>query len=110
MAYEETRQFAYYYDKPAAVEDYGKVMNHLRHLALNPKQSRALIAKVRKELQRSPTGANPPTVPTTPPASKRQHPHPRRLPRLQAVHRPRCRPPTLLFPHPAARTFLAKIK
>lgn len=51
VAYEETRQCAYYYDKPAAVEDYGKVMNHLRHLALNPRRSRALIAKVRKELQ-----------------------------------------------------------
>jgi hypothetical protein len=50
VAYEETRQFAYYYDKPNIVEDYGQVMNHLRHLALNPKRSRALIAKVRKEL------------------------------------------------------------
>jgi Domain of unknown function (DUF5753) len=49
VAYEETRRFAYYYDSPDAVEDYGKVMNHLRHLALNPKRSRALIAKVRKE-------------------------------------------------------------
>jgi transcriptional regulator with XRE-family HTH domain len=51
VAYEETRQFAYYYDKPAVVEDYGKVVNHLRHLALNPKRSRTLIAKVRKDLQ-----------------------------------------------------------
>jgi hypothetical protein len=51
VAFEETRQFAYYYDKPHAVEDYGKVLNHLRHLALNPKRSRALIAKVRKDLQ-----------------------------------------------------------
>ncbi|HEV8560198.1 MAG TPA: helix-turn-helix transcriptional regulator [Actinophytocola sp.] len=50
VAYEETRQFAYYYDKPATVEDYGKVVNHLRHLALNPKRSRALIAKARKDL------------------------------------------------------------
>ena len=51
VAYEETRRFAYYYDTPEAVEDYGKVMNHLRHLALSPKRSRTLIAKVRKELQ-----------------------------------------------------------
>lgn len=50
VGYEETRQFAYYYDKPDVVEDYDKVMNHLRHLALNPKRSRALIAKMRKEL------------------------------------------------------------
>jgi hypothetical protein len=51
VAYEETRQFAYYYDNPAAVEDYGKVVNHLRHLALNPKRFRALISKLRKDLQ-----------------------------------------------------------
>lgn len=51
VAYEETRRSAYYYDDPDAVEDYAKVMNHLRHLALNPKRSRALIDKVRKELQ-----------------------------------------------------------
>jgi transcriptional regulator with XRE-family HTH domain len=51
VAYEETRQSAYYYDHPDAVEDYEKVMNHLRHLALSPKRSRALIAKVRKEVQ-----------------------------------------------------------
>lgn len=51
VAYEETRRSAYYYDSPADVEDYGKVMNHLRHLALNPKRSRALITKVRKEVQ-----------------------------------------------------------
>jgi hypothetical protein len=51
VAYEETRSSAYYYDSPAAVEDYEKAMNHLRHLALNPKRSRTLIAKVRKELQ-----------------------------------------------------------
>jgi Domain of unknown function (DUF5753) len=51
VAYEETRRFGYYYDSPDAVEDYGQVMNHLRHLALNPKRSRALIATVRKEIQ-----------------------------------------------------------
>jgi Domain of unknown function (DUF5753)/Helix-turn-helix domain len=51
VAYEETRRFAYCYDSPDAVEDYEKVMNHLRHLALNPKRSRALIATVRKEIQ-----------------------------------------------------------
>ena len=51
VAYEETRRFAYFYDAPEAVEDYEKVMNHLRHLALNPKRSRALIAKLRKEIQ-----------------------------------------------------------
>lgn len=51
VAYEETRRVAYYYDAPDAVEDYTKVMNHLRHLALSPKRSRALIAKVRKEIQ-----------------------------------------------------------
>lgn len=51
VAYEETRRSAYYYDSPEAVEDYEKVMNHLRHLALSPKRSRALIAKVRKEVQ-----------------------------------------------------------
>ncbi|MGB8199542.1 MAG: helix-turn-helix transcriptional regulator [Pseudonocardiaceae bacterium] len=51
VAYEETRRSAYYYDSPDAVEDYEKVMNHLRHLALNPKGSRALIAMVRKEIQ-----------------------------------------------------------
>jgi hypothetical protein len=51
VAYEETRQSVYYYDSPAAVEDYEKVMNHLRHLALSPKRSRALIATVRKEVQ-----------------------------------------------------------
>jgi transcriptional regulator with XRE-family HTH domain len=50
VAYEETRRSAYYYDAPDAVEDYGKVMNHLRNLALNPKRSRALIAEVRKDL------------------------------------------------------------
>jgi hypothetical protein len=51
VAYEETRRFAYYYDRPEAVEDYEKVMNHLRHLALDPKRSRTLLAKVRKEIQ-----------------------------------------------------------
>jgi hypothetical protein len=51
VAYEETRRSAYYYDTPADVEDYEKVMNHLRHLALNPKKSRALISTVRKEVQ-----------------------------------------------------------
>lgn len=51
VAYEETRRSAYYYDKPDAVEDYGKVMNHLRNLAFDPKKSRSLIAKVRKDLQ-----------------------------------------------------------
>ncbi len=51
VGYEETRRFAYFYDSPDAVEDYTKVMNHLRHLALNPKRSRALIAKVRKDIQ-----------------------------------------------------------
>jgi len=51
VAYEETRRVAYYYDAPDAVEDYTKVMNHLRHLALSPKRSRALIATVRKEIQ-----------------------------------------------------------
>jgi transcriptional regulator with XRE-family HTH domain len=51
VAYEETRRFAYYYDKPEAVEDYGKVMNHLRHLAIDPKKTRALITKVRKDFQ-----------------------------------------------------------
>lgn len=51
VAYEETRRFAYYYDAPEAVEDYTKVMNHLRHLALSPKRSRALISTVRKEIQ-----------------------------------------------------------
>jgi Domain of unknown function (DUF5753)/Helix-turn-helix domain len=51
VAYEETRRSAYYYDSPADVEDYGKVMNHLRHLALSPNKSRALITKVRKEFQ-----------------------------------------------------------
>lgn len=51
VAYEETRRSAYYYDAPEAVEDYEKVMNHLRHLALNPKRSRALIARLRKDLQ-----------------------------------------------------------
>jgi hypothetical protein len=51
VGYEETRRIAYYYDSPDAVEDYTKVMNHLRHLALNPRRSRALIAKVRKEVQ-----------------------------------------------------------
>jgi hypothetical protein len=51
MAYEETRRSAYYYDTPEALEDYEKVMNHLRHLALNPKRSRALLAKVRKDVQ-----------------------------------------------------------
>lgn len=50
VAYEETRRSAYYYDSPEAVEEYGKVMNHLRHLALSPKRSRTLIAKVRKEI------------------------------------------------------------
>lgn len=51
LAYEETRRSAYYYDKPEAVEDYGKTMNHLRHLTLNPKRSRAFVSKVRKEVQ-----------------------------------------------------------
>jgi hypothetical protein len=51
VAYEETRRSVYYYDDPEAVEDYEKVMNHLRHLALSPKRSRALIANVRKEVQ-----------------------------------------------------------
>ncbi|HVV22973.1 MAG TPA: helix-turn-helix transcriptional regulator [Pseudonocardiaceae bacterium] len=50
VAYEETRRSAYYYDSPADVEDYEKVMNHLRHLALSPKQSRTLIAALRKDL------------------------------------------------------------
>jgi hypothetical protein len=51
VAYEETRRFAYYYDTPDAVEDYTKVMNHLRHLALSPKRSRALLGKLRKDVQ-----------------------------------------------------------
>jgi hypothetical protein len=51
VAYEETRPSAYYYDNPEAVEDYGKAMNHLRHLALNPKRSRTLLSKVRKDIQ-----------------------------------------------------------
>ncbi|MBP2331012.1 transcriptional regulator with XRE-family HTH domain [Kibdelosporangium banguiense] len=51
VAYEETRRSAYYYDNPEDVEDYEKVMNHLRHLALNPRKSRALISKARKEVQ-----------------------------------------------------------
>jgi transcriptional regulator with XRE-family HTH domain len=51
VAYEETRRSAYYYDAPADVEDYEKVMNHLRHLALTPKKSRALLSQVRKEVQ-----------------------------------------------------------
>jgi hypothetical protein len=51
VAYEETRRFAYYHDHPDAVEDYEKVMNHLRHMVLNPKRSRALIATMRKETQ-----------------------------------------------------------
>lgn len=51
VAYEETRRVAYYYDAPDAVEDYTKVMNHLRPLALSPKRSRALIATARKEIQ-----------------------------------------------------------
>ncbi|MGH3871619.1 MAG: helix-turn-helix domain-containing protein [Pseudonocardiaceae bacterium] len=51
VAYEETRRFAYYYDSPAAVEDYEKIMNHLRHLALDPTRSRALLAELRKEVQ-----------------------------------------------------------
>jgi hypothetical protein len=51
VASEETRRSAYYYDAPEAVEDYEKVMNHLRHLALNPKRSRALVAKLRKDLE-----------------------------------------------------------
>lgn len=51
VGYEETRRSAYYYDRPEAVEDYGRVMNHLRHLALNPRRSRAFLSKVRKELQ-----------------------------------------------------------
>ncbi|WP_291409113.1 DUF5753 domain-containing protein [Actinophytocola sp.] len=51
VAYEETRRAAYYYDNPEAVEDYGMVVNHLRHLTLNPKRSRAFIARVRKDLQ-----------------------------------------------------------
>ncbi|WP_338073272.1 helix-turn-helix transcriptional regulator [Kibdelosporangium phytohabitans] len=49
VAYQETRRSAYYYDSPADVEDYGKIMNHLRHLALNPRKSRVLISKIRKE-------------------------------------------------------------
>lgn len=51
VAYEETRRSAYYYDAPEAVEDYGTAMNHLRHLTLNPKRSRAFISKLRKEVQ-----------------------------------------------------------
>lgn len=51
VAYEETRRSAYYYDSPEAVEDYEEVMNRLRHMALDPRRSRALIAKVRKEIQ-----------------------------------------------------------
>jgi uncharacterized protein DUF5753/helix-turn-helix protein len=51
VAYEETRRFAYYYDVPDALDDYTKVMNHLRHLALNPKRSRALLSKLRKDVQ-----------------------------------------------------------
>lgn len=49
VAYEETRRSAYYYDNPDDVEDYRMVMNHLRHLALNPRQSRAFLAQLRKE-------------------------------------------------------------
>jgi hypothetical protein len=70
VAFEETRRSAYYYDKPDAVEDYGKVMNHLRNLALDSKKSRSLIARVRKELLRSTTGGRPPSAPTTRRASR----------------------------------------
>ena len=50
VAYEETRRSAYYYDAPEAIEDYERVMNHLRHLALSPKRSRSLISQVKKEV------------------------------------------------------------
>ncbi len=50
IAYDETRRSAYYHDAPEAIEDYERVMNHLRHLALNPKRSRALVAQIRKEV------------------------------------------------------------
>ncbi len=51
VAYEETRRSAYYYDDPDAVEEYAKVVNHLRHMALAPAETRALIAKCRKEVR-----------------------------------------------------------
>ncbi len=51
LAYEETRRSAYYYDSADAVEDYGQAMNHLRHLALDPKRSRVLLAQLRKDVQ-----------------------------------------------------------
>ncbi|MBP2339668.1 transcriptional regulator with XRE-family HTH domain [Saccharothrix coeruleofusca] len=51
VAYEETRHHAYYYDSADAVEDYAQVMNHLRHLALNPQRSRAFLERLRKEAQ-----------------------------------------------------------
>ncbi|WP_433266361.1 helix-turn-helix domain-containing protein [Actinosynnema sp. CS-041913] len=51
VAYEETRRSAYYYDSAEAVEDYEQVMNHLRHLALDPKRSRGFLAQLRKDVQ-----------------------------------------------------------
>jgi hypothetical protein len=50
VAYEATQRSAYYYDQAEAVEQYDHVLNHLRHLTLTPKESRAMLAKMRKEL------------------------------------------------------------
>jgi Domain of unknown function (DUF5753) len=54
VTYEEARRSAYYHDSAEAVEDYDRVMNHLRHLTLTPQRSRALMIELRKEVQSSP--------------------------------------------------------
>lgn len=46
VAHEETRRSAYYYDDPEAVADYEGVLADLRARALDPEQSRELIAEL----------------------------------------------------------------
>ncbi|WP_158894015.1 helix-turn-helix domain-containing protein [Amycolatopsis anabasis] len=49
VVYEETMKSAYYYGQARDVEEYERSMNHLRHCALKPKQSRDLALTIRKE-------------------------------------------------------------
>ena len=48
IAYQETRQSAYYYSEPEAVADYQRLLEELRERALDPERSRDLIARLKR--------------------------------------------------------------
>lgn len=51
VAYEETGRSSYYYDASDAVDAYARVVDHLRHEALPPGDSRTMVHQMMKELQ-----------------------------------------------------------